>query len=130
MKFKIKIGQREFEIEILEEKEGTKIKVGNKEFVFKEKEKEKEFISPETSLSKEGKEKKEIEILAPIAGEISEVFAKEGQKVKKGQRIFLLSAMKMENEILAEKEGQIKKIFVKKGDKVKKDQVLAIFEIF
>ncbi len=36
MKFKIKIGEKEYPIEILEEEEEIKIKVGEKEFSFRE----------------------------------------------------------------------------------------------
>lgn len=120
MKFKIKIGEKEFNIEILEEEEGTKIKVGEKEFLFP-KETEKKVIS-RVSLPKKDFSKKEV--LAPISGVVSEIFVKEGELVKKGKTLLILSAMKMENEILAEKEGKITKIFVKKGQTVKKDEKL------
>jgi len=125
MKFKIKIGQREFDVEILEVEEGTKIKVNEKEFLFGEKEKT-EISLPKFKIPK--KEFKEKEILAPISGEITEIFVKEGDFVKEGQKLILLSAMKMENEILADREGKVKKILVKKGQIVKKDEVLLILE--
>jgi biotin carboxyl carrier protein len=123
MKFSIKIGQREYPIEILEKEEEVEIRVGEKEFSFK---KEKEIFLAKTKIEK--KEFKEKRILAPIAGTISEIFVKEGDFVKEGQKIFLLSAMKMENEILSDFEGKVKKIFVKKGESVKKDQTLLIGE--
>jgi biotin carboxyl carrier protein len=63
-----------------------------------------------------------------LPGTISEIFVKEGDFVKEGQKLFLLSAMKMENEILSDFEGKVKKIFVKKGENVKKDQILLIGE--
>lgn len=120
MKFKLKIGEKNFEIEISETKEGTKVKVGEKEFLFKE-EAEKRGIS---SVSIPKRDFSKILILAPIAGEISEIFVKEGDWVKKDACLLTISAMKMENEILAEKEGKVTKIFVKKGQKVKKDEKL------
>jgi biotin carboxyl carrier protein len=123
MKFKIKIGEKEYPIEIVEGEEEVKVKVGEKEFFFK---KEKEFFLARTKFEK--KEFKEKKILAPIAGTISEIFVKEGDFVKEGQKLFLLSAMKMENEILSDFEGKVKKVFVKKGENVKKDQILLIGE--
>lgn len=120
MKFNLKIGEKNFEIEILETEEGTKIRVNKKEFLFKEKLKEKiggRVIIPKRNFSK-------LEVLAPLAGEISEILVKEGDWVKKDTPLLIISAMKMENEILAEKEGKINKIFVKKGQKVKKDEKL------
>jgi len=125
MKFKIKIGQKEFDIEILQVGEETKIKVNEKEFLFGEKE-ERKISHPRIKIPKKYFSREEI--LAPISGEISEIFVKEGERVKEGQKLFLLSAMKMENEILADKEGRVKKIFVKKGQIVKKDEVLLILE--
>lgn len=71
--------------------------------------------------------KKEISVLAPISGQIVEVFVKEGDFVKEGQKLVLLLAMKMENEILADREGKVKKILAKKDQSVKKDDVLIIF---
>jgi biotin carboxyl carrier protein len=122
MKFFIKIGEKEYPVEILEEENGVKIRVGGKEFFFKEEEK---FLAKSKIEKREFKEKK---TLAPIAGTISEVFVKEGDFIKEGQKLFLLSAMKMENEILSDFEGRVKKIFVKKGENVKKDQILLIGE--
>jgi biotin carboxyl carrier protein len=123
MKFTIKFGDKEYPIEILEGENEVKVKVGEKEFYFKKE--EKVFLAKTKFEKREFKEKK---ILAPIAGMISEIFVKEGDFIKKGQKLFLLSAMKMENEILSDFEGKVKKIFVKKGENVKKDQILLIGE--
>ena len=57
-------------------------------------------------------------ITSPLPGVIIEVSVKEGQAVKKGQKIAVLEAMKMENEILAEFDGTVTEIFIKKGDSV------------
>ena len=43
---------------------------------------------------------------------------KEGQAVKRGQKVAVIEAMKMENEILAECDGTITAIHVSKGDSV------------
>lgn len=119
MKFKINFQGKEYEIEILETNEGTKIRVGEKEFLF---EREKEETTTSVVLPKSDFSKKKI--CAPISGMISEIFIKEGDWVKKNQPLLHIYAMKMENEILAEKEGKITKIFVKKGENVKKDDPL------
>ena len=57
-------------------------------------------------------------ITSPLPGVIIEVNVKEGQAVKKGQKIAVLEAMKMENEILAEFDGTVTEIFIKNGDSV------------
>ncbi len=43
---------------------------------------------------------------------------KEGQAVKRGQKVAVIEAMKMENEILAESDGTVTAVFARKGDSV------------
>ena len=122
MKFSIKIGGKDYLIEIFEGEDGVKILVNDKEFYFPLE--EQKLSSLKIGIDK--KDFQEKKILAPISGTISEIFVKEGDLVKKGDKLFLLSAMKMDNEILSDFNGKIKKISVKKGDKVKKGDVLLI----
>ena len=124
MKMKIKIKNKEYEIDVLE-KDGNKlaVKVGGKEFVFNLSEEVKEEESFAESTHKGSKE-----IKTSLAGVISEVFVKEGIAVERDQKVLTLSAMKMENEIVSESHGRIKKILVKAGDKVKEGDVLIILE--
>ena len=55
---------------------------------------------------------------SPLPGVIISVDVKEGQAVKRGQKVAVIEAMKMENEILAECDGTIIAIHVKQGDSV------------
>lgn len=55
---------------------------------------------------------------SPLPGVIISVDVKEGQAVKRGQKVAVIEAMKMENEILAECDGTIAAIHVKQGDSV------------
>ena len=55
-------------------------------------------------------------IVSPLPGVVIDVCVKEGDQVKKGQKVAVLEAMKMENEILAESDGKVTAIYVKKGD--------------
>lgn len=57
-------------------------------------------------------------VKAPLPGLIIDVKVREGEKVKAGQNIVVMEAMKMENQIQATADGTVKKIFVKKGDNV------------
>ncbi len=63
-------------------------------------------------------------VTAPMPGKILRILVKEGDKVKTGQGLLVLEAMKMENEIPAPKDGMIKKILVKEGDTVDTGQSL------
>ena len=57
-------------------------------------------------------------ITSPLPGVILSVDVKEGQAVKRGEKIAVLEAMKMENEILSEFDGTVTAIYVNKGDSV------------
>ena len=65
-------------------------------------------------------------MLAPMAGTILRILVKEGQRVKKGENLIVLEAMKMENEIVADEDGVIRSILVKANDSVESDQPLSI----
>ncbi|BCS80321.1 biotin/lipoyl-containing protein [Anaerocellum diazotrophicum] len=67
-------------------------------------------------------------VSAPMPGKILSVNAKEGQKVKKGDVLFILEAMKMENEIMAPEDGVVEKILVSKGAQVASGDILAILK--
>ncbi len=68
-------------------------------------------------------------ILSFIAGTIQKVNVKEGQKVKKGDKLMILEAMKMKNRVLAPLAGKVNEIYVKEGENVKKDQLLIKLEL-
>ncbi len=57
-------------------------------------------------------------IKSPLPGIIISIDVKEGQAVKRGQKVAVIEAMKMENDILAEVDGTITAIHARKGDSV------------
>ena len=57
-------------------------------------------------------------VRSPLPGVIISIDVKEGQAVKKGQKVAVLEAMKMENEIQADTDGTVTAILVQKGDSV------------
>ncbi|PKP31570.1 MAG: acetyl-CoA carboxylase biotin carboxyl carrier protein subunit [Bacteroidetes bacterium HGW-Bacteroidetes-16] len=63
-----------------------------------------------------------------IPGTIVDVYIKEGKKVKEGDTLLILEAMKMRNVIQAPYAGSIKKLYVQKGDLVSKNQALVEME--
>lgn len=68
-----------------------------------------------------------IGVCPPIAGEVVEILKRKGEKVKKGENIAILDAMKMYNFITSPINGRILNIFASKGQRVKKNE--AIIEI-
>ena len=59
-----------------------------------------------------------VTVHSPLPGVIISIDVKEGQAVKKGQKVAVLEAMKLENEIQAEADGTVTAILVQKGDSV------------
>ena len=55
---------------------------------------------------------------APMPGTILDVRVQNGAKVKKGDVLVILEAMKMENEIQAPCDGTVTSVCVRKGDSV------------
>lgn len=69
-----------------------------------------------------------IEIQAQIAGTVYLVKAKPGARVKTGDPVIILEAMKMEVPLKAPQDGTVEEILVRIGDPVKAGQVIAILK--
>ena len=65
-------------------------------------------------------------VTSPLPGVILEVCVKEGDAVKRGQKVMVLEAMKMENVIEATADGTVTAIKVEKGDSVLEGAPLVI----
>jgi biotin carboxyl carrier protein len=67
-------------------------------------------------------------ILAFIPGKIKKVYVKKGSKVKEGDKLLVLEAMKMNNMIFAPYKGVVKEVYITQGISVAKNTVLIEFE--
>jgi len=65
-------------------------------------------------------------IKSPLPGVILDIYVREGDSVKIGQKLLMLEAMKMENNINADKEGRVSAIKVCKGDSVMEGDILIV----
>ena len=63
-------------------------------------------------------------ISSPMPGKVVNVLVNEGDEVKEGDTVIIISAMKMESEYKAPKDGTIKKVLVKAEDTIDSNQVL------
>lgn len=63
-------------------------------------------------------------VIAPMPGQISEIYVNEGDSVLKGDRLVVLESMKMEHAISANMSGKIETILVSKGQKVDSRELL------
>ncbi|MFQ5650372.1 MAG: DUF2118 domain-containing protein [bacterium] len=68
------------------------------------------------------------EVKAPMPGLIVKILATEGQRIKKGDSLCIIEAMKMENEIRSNVEGTVTRIHTKEKESVDKDAVLMVIE--
>ena len=62
-----------------------------------------------------------------MPGRVVKIFVKKGQKIKMGEDLIILDAMKMENIIKAERNSEVSEIFIKENDAVFVDQELISF---
>lgn len=67
-------------------------------------------------------------IKAPMPGLILNCKVNPGSKVKKGDVLFILEAMKMENEIVASIDGTVVQILAAKGSSVATGEILAVIQ--
>lgn len=67
-------------------------------------------------------------IRVPMPGKVMEVFVEEGDAVKAGQTLVIVSAMKMESEYKSGRDGHVGKVMVKPGDTVDSEQVMIVLE--
>ncbi len=67
-------------------------------------------------------------VAAPLPGTITKVLVSEGDKVKKGDTLLTMEAMKMENSITAEADGIVRKVHVGVGASVNQGDALVDFE--
>lgn len=67
-------------------------------------------------------------LVAPMPGKVIDLKVKKGSKVKSGDTLVILEAMKMEQSIKASKDGVIDEVFISKGDQVENGAVLMVME--
>jgi len=64
-------------------------------------------------------------VSSPLPGKVLAVRAQVGQKVKRGDLLLVIEAMKMENEIFAGEAGTVRKVHVTSGQSVETGDPLA-----
>jgi len=124
----IKVDGKEYNVRVEETNEG-KLMIHCEGEVYEVESKEKILEDLEHELEKKESIKEgKCVVTAPLPGIIFSIDVKKGKKVKKGERLLTLMAMKMENEIASPKDGIIKDIKVEKNDSIDKGDVLVVIE--
>jgi pyruvate carboxylase subunit B len=69
-----------------------------------------------------------LEIRPPMPGRIVKLPIAPSDRVKRGQTVAVLEAMKMQNEIPAPADGIVKSVGVREGESILADRVIAVLE--
>ena len=64
------------------------------------------------------------EVLSPIQGSVTNIKVKPGDKVKKGDVLLIIEAMKLENEVPSPYDGEVVDVLVSKGQNVVSKEVV------
>jgi biotin carboxyl carrier protein len=99
---------------VAEDKTKRYISVQGEQFCIEEAKSEAET----RSVAEAGTLKEIPTISSPMPGKVVKILVREGDKVRKGQGLVIVEAMKMENEIRSPGAGIVKKINFKEGNLV------------
>ena len=126
---------KEFNLTELEYQEGTtKIKV-SKESKIIEQSKTSAVVSPNKTVLQSSDDTDGIRVKSPIIGTAylaaepgAKKFVEVGDKIKKGQTVMIVEAMKTMNHVPSTADGEIKKILIEDGQPVEFGQTLILLK--
>tara|TARA_B100000214_G_scaffold136210_1_gene97041 strand:- start:4358 stop:6280 length:1923 start_codon:yes stop_codon:yes gene_type:complete len=67
-------------------------------------------------------------LIAPMPGKVIDLKVKVGSKVKKGETLVILEAMKMEHQVKASADGKVTKVLIKKDDQLENGALLMVLD--
>ena len=126
---------KEFELTELEYQDGqTKIKV-SKASKGIDQVKTSALVSPNKSVLKSTNENEGIRVKSPIIGTAylapepgAKKFVEVGDKIKKGQTVMIIEAMKTMNHVPSTADGEVKKVLIEDGQPVEFGQTLILLK--
>ena len=91
-------------------------------------------VSYETTLTRKYLQRRAYQPVNPdalssvIPGVVRQVQVAAGQRVRRGDRVLVLEAMKMQNNMVSPRDATVKAVHVREGDMVPKGKVLVELE--
>ena len=67
-------------------------------------------------------------LIAPMPGKVIDLKVKVGSKVKKGETLVILEAMKMEHQVKASEDGKVSKLLIRKDDQLENGALLMVVD--
>ena len=128
-KRKVTVDGEEFEVDVERDGETWKVRVGGREFSIQVD----EGVSNEVTRRSTGRGKRRNRsgtISSSIPGKVVSLHASVGDRVKEGEVLLILEAMKMQNEIQAPIPGTVSEVNCESGDRVEANMPLVIIEPF
>ena len=128
-KRKVTVDGEEFEVDVERDGETWKVRVGGREFSIQVDER----VSNEVTRRSTGRGKRRNRsgtISSSIPGKVVSLHAAVGDRVKEGEVLLILEAMKMQNEIQAPIQGTVSEVNCESGDSVEANVPLVIIEPF
>lgn len=78
--------------------------------------------------ARQSAKKGRLPIQSPMPGKILKILGQEGDRVKNGDCLAIIEAMKMENELKSPKDGRIVKVEAREGDSVDFGETILIID--
>ena len=126
----------EFNITEIEYQDGEKkIKVSKSQRSISEQGRTSAIVSPTKSVLSDSNEQKGNRVKSPIIGTAylspepgAKKFVEVGDKIKKGQTVMIVEAMKTMNHVPSTADGEVKKILIEDGQPVEFGQTLILLK--
>jgi len=138
MKYNVKIGEKEFEVEIDDiNKRPIIARVEGQEFEVRPEVGNKPAANPAGVIAAEDKALAAgtastvlsgTSMLSPLPGTVIEIFVRPGDMVETGTTLLIIEAMKMKNNIRSMHTGKVAQVLVSAGQTVAHKQLLVEFE--
>jgi biotin carboxyl carrier protein len=127
--YKIKIREKEFNVSLIKCKQSSlKLEVNGETYELEFQQSKPGISTKNAAVSSDlTSSQKQSAVVAPLPGVVSTIHVKKGAKIKAGDKLITLEAMKMENPVIARTDSQIKEVLVKTGQQVKAGELLIKF---